>query len=806
MIDYPIVDDAAMETLAMNVEATNCNHHRHRRYSESELSVSTTLSLSLSMTQLSNQTSSSSSSGDENLSNGENLVGAGMSICYDDEEVEEGGATIQAANNHDDDDEEAQHQHYTRSSSHRTVSLKGRKDESKGTFEHYVEYEEQIDQNQARRNSSKNKYEWSAAKASLQMDVVHEGKLVNSLKRKNSTVSFVENNSIPRAMEPEQKFEGSRSAVSIWDDSLVAAPPPPLYRGREISEMSTPGAIAVPGFLGQDNVANDDTTVTVHPDEDGELGGLPTCHATLVHDEEVVLAISAMDITEQESKSKRRQRITCIGGVTIIAILVTIIVAVMLNQGQDQPQSHSPSSSPSSGPTNMLVGLNEIVALDGGFPAETTAQYEALQWLSDNSNSAEYSKEELRQRYSLATLLYSNLKYTNQAPDSLSNKSHCTWSGIECRNEKGAGNMQVIGIHRTLLKPTTDSVLTLPPELALLSNSLQYLQFPNTTLEGTFPSELGRLTELKLLEFSANPDFTQGQLFSEIGRLHQLEKLSLHNCGLTGVLPTEIGLMKNLVFLDLSGNNFASTMPTQIGQLTQLEHFDIQGNQFYNDFPPHVGFLKNLTYFDISNNRIVSRDSNGYLPLELTNLTKLQYLDAAGNGISGFVNFFQCHENNNQACQEFSQLLPPDYSLPSDLGRLTLLTWLDLSDNEIQSNLPVSLLEKLTNLESFILVENSLFGSIPSEFGLLTKLTHADLGENDFTGPPPEDLSKLTPLNFLNLQSNDTAGIINCSMYPNISLQVDCDQLQCSGDCNCSHLDGNLLTYCPAFYSNSTDG
>jgi len=608
------------------------------------------------------------------------------------------------------------------------------------------------------------------------------------------------------------KTETVNGSALQLDDSV---PPPHLRRQRALYETLSPGAIAVPGAM-DNNVTN----VTVHDDNDSyhneeeedqqqdeeQGGGLPTYHATLVHDEEVVHA-SALDTTEQEAKSKRHQMTACIGAVTIIAGLVAVVVtAMVLRSPKTKQQQQQLSISPSLSPTHVLGGLYTIVALNPDFPAETTAQYEALQWLSENSISGEYSQDELRQRYSLATLLYSNLKYTNQAPDSLLNVSHCSWSGIKCRNEKGAGNMQVIGIHGTLLKPTTDSVLTIPPELALLSNSLQYLQFPNTTLEGTFPSELGRLTELKLLEFSANPDFTHGQLFSEIGRLHQLEKLSLHNCGLTGALPTEIGQMTSLVFLDLSGNNFASTVPTQIGLLTQLEHFNLRDNQFYNDFPPQVGFLKNLTYFDISNNRIVSRDSNGYLPLELTNLTKLQYLDAAGNGISGFVNFFQCHENNNQACREFSQLLPPDYSLPSDHGRLTLLTLLDLSDNEIQSNLPVSLLEKLTNLESFILVENSLFGSIPSEFGLLTKLTHADLGENDFTGPPPEDLSKLTLLNFLNLQSNDIAGIINCSMYPNISLQVDCDQLQCSGDCNCSHLDGNLLTDCPAFYSNSTDG
>jgi len=350
------------------------------------------------------------------------------------------------------------------------------------------------------------------------------------------------------------KTETVNGSALQLDDSV---PPPHLRRQRALYETLSPGAIAVPGAM-DNNVTN----VTVHDDNDSyhneeeedqqqdeeQGGGLPTYHATLVHDEEVVHA-SALDTTEQEAKSKRHQMTACIGAVTIIAGLVAVVVtAMVLRSPKTKQQQQQLSISPSLSPTHVLGGLYTIVALNPDFPAETTAQYEALQWLSDNSNSAEYSKEELRQRYSLATLLYSNLKYTNQAPDSLSNKSHCTWSGIECRNEKGAGNMQVIGIHGTLLKPTTDSVLTIPPELALLSNSLQYLQFPNTTLEGTFPSELGRLTELKLLEFSANPDITQGQLFSEIGRLHQLEKLSLHNCGLTGALPTEIGQITSLCF------------------------------------------------------------------------------------------------------------------------------------------------------------------------------------------------------------------------------------------------------------------
>jgi len=499
----------------------------------------------------------------------------------------------------------------------------------------------------------------------------------------------------------------------------------------------------------------------------------------------------------------------CIGAVTIIAGLVAVVVtAMVLRSPKTKQQQQQLSISPSLSPTHVLGGLYTIVALNPDFPAETTAQYEALQWLSENSISGEYSQDELRQRYSLATLLYSNLKYTNQAPDSLLNVSHCSWSGIKCRNEKGAGNMQVIGIHGTLLKPTTDSVLTIPPELALLSNSLQYLQFPNTTLEGTFPSELGRLTELKLLEFSANSEPTKGQLFSEIGRLHRLEHLSLHNCGLTGVLPTEIGLMKNLVFLDLSGNNFASTMPTQIGQLTQLEHFDIQGNQFYNDFPPHVGFLKNLTYFDISNNRIASRDSNGYLPLELTNLTKLQFLDVSGNVVHGFQNVFFCFMDSALCDLKMSYPLP-SFPLPSNLGQLTSLTWLDLSSNDIHGAFPASAIRYLTNLERFDIHSNNFAGGVPSELGLLTKLTYADLNENYFTGPPPENLSKLNHLNFLNLQSNYIRGVINCSMYSISTIWVDCELLDCSGDCKCVNKNMDLvaatLIQCPAAGSNLTN-
>ena len=71
-------------------------------------------------------------------------------------------------------------------------------------------------------------------------------------------------------------------------------------------------------------------------------------------------------------------------------------------------------------------------------------------------------------------------------------------------------------------------------------------------------------------------------------------------------------------------------------------------------------------------------------------------------------------------------------TIPSELGKLTNLKVLNLSDNELSGTIPPEL-GKLTNLEELYLWDNGLSGTIPSELGKLTNLkvsgTMSELGK-----------------------------------------------------------------------------
>ena len=97
--------------------------------------------------------------------------------------------------------------------------------------------------------------------------------------------------------------------------------------------------------------------------------------------------------------------------------------------------------------------------------------------------------------------------------------------------------------------------------------------------------------------------------------------------------------------------------------------------------------------------------------------------------------------------------------LPSELGKLASLQWLDLTSNQLTGEIPADLGD-LANLQWLYLSRNQLIGEIPADLGDLANLKALRLGANRLTGPIPEELGNLYELFALGLSGNKLTGPI----------------------------------------------
>jgi hypothetical protein len=389
----------------------------------------------------------------------------------------------------------------------------------------------------------------------------------------------------------------------------------------------------------------------------------------------------------------------------------------------------APTTSP--GPTAsdayIIADIIDSVARFGGSEFDDPLSYQsrAKKWvltqglpLEDGSPTASLSTDQQTiQLYALACIYYNTYAVRSDWTDFQYGKDVaipgwfssrgwlgsasdvCTnWYGLSCDEQGRVSKIEL---------DTNGLTGYFPPETAYLHESLNTIDLYNNLLhnKGDLGNAfLGELTNLEYLFFGST-SFEYDGIPSQLGRLTKLKELDFSYTLYFGQLKGDaFKPLTNLKYLVMDGNAYNSSLPTELIQLPELEYLYAGFSFLHGDlaFIPRMPKIFELWIDD-------NPDIKGTIPTTIGQATSLVSLSATNNGLSG--------------------------PIPSEIGQLTDMIQLWLYDNQLTGTIPTEF-GNLIKMKTLNLQKNGLVGEMPSNlcarrrpFGRLEEL------EADCDGP-----------------------------------------------------------------------
>jgi len=384
---------------------------------------------------------------------------------------------------------------------------------------------------------------------------------------------------------------------------------------------------------------------------------------------------------------------------------------------------------------SLVINAYDSIAIPAehglSFEDEDSPQHKALRWTVGNKNYDTYDDERRLQRYALAAFFYSTYAKTNvymadevpwsSAEDWLSEKDECEWEGIKCNQDRAAGD--------DLEDENNENHL------------VTYIYLPEHRLSGSIPIDLALLkSSLTFLILSKNDIYMEGndldvfQYLDNVKSIHLDDNYIAYDSG----LPNSLRGLSNLQKINLSYNLLQGDIPDgYFSEMKKLSHLEIESNYLSGTLPSSLREKRNLVYLYIRRNSFQFDLEETLQNVQWHQMFSL-WLD--GKNITGLF--------------------------PSEIGKLTDLASLSITDSSIAGPIPTEL-GRLTELRRGWFYGNGLTGEIPAELGNLDQLEIMELHGNNLEGDIPQGICD---------------AVANAG-YEFKKLSIDCDKVDCDDCC-----------------------